>query len=281
MDQLRCSATADEARLRELWITAFGDGGAYLDNFFHNYYSPERVLVLERDGEVQAMTAWYPSAFHNADGTSSACAYLYAVATEPRFRGQGLAGRLLAYCDEYLREAGFDGVTTVPANPKLHEFFAGNGFRECFVQGEREILREDLPADSGSKLISVTAEEYHAKRAELLAGTRYVALALDGIRYQQGASELSDGGLYRLEGQDTLLCLEGVDESTAVVKELLGDAEGRRAALGALGTVAPSKQFFAREPEGAWQFGMLKWLTDERTAEWDWNSTAYLGFAFD
>ena len=46
MIQFRPSVPADIPRQRELWFLAFGDDGAYVDNFYHNYYRPERVLVL-------------------------------------------------------------------------------------------------------------------------------------------------------------------------------------------------------------------------------------------
>ena len=56
MLQTRISTPADIPRQRELWQLAFGDGGAYVDNFYHTYYKPERMLMLEEDGVVQAMT---------------------------------------------------------------------------------------------------------------------------------------------------------------------------------------------------------------------------------
>ena len=63
MERLRCSVVQDIPRLRELWYLAFGDDGAYVDNFFDTYYKPERMLVLEEDGVVQAMTAWFDTGF--------------------------------------------------------------------------------------------------------------------------------------------------------------------------------------------------------------------------
>lgn len=34
-------------------------------------------------------------------------------------------------------------------------------------------------------------------------------------------------------------------------------------------------------PGGVHPFGMLKWLDPEMERAWDWDSTAYLGLAFD
>ena len=63
MIQIRRSRPEDIPRQRELWQLAFGDDGAYVDNFYNAYYQPERVLLLEEDGVVQAMTAWFETTF--------------------------------------------------------------------------------------------------------------------------------------------------------------------------------------------------------------------------
>ncbi len=270
---LRTSTPDDIPRLRALWVLAFGDGGDYLDNFFTNYYQPSRVLVLEQEGVVNAMTAWYPSTFHTENGDYR-CGYLYAVATHPDCRGQGLASKLLAFCDEYLKNQGYHGVTTVPARPDLHIFFSQNGFRECFYQGEEEILSTELPTPVGSlALIPVIPEEYRQLRKRFLADTPHVDLDLDGFVYQAGASKLSGGGLYQLENR-SLLCLEGGEAGQCYVKELLGD----EVALSLLPTVFPAHRYFVRRPQGDWAFGMLKWLCE---IPWDWENQAYLGLAFD
>ena len=67
-----------------------------MDNFYRTYYRPERMLLLEEDGEVQAMTAWFDTTFVVPERGRYRAAYLYAVATHPEARGRGLAGQLLA-----------------------------------------------------------------------------------------------------------------------------------------------------------------------------------------
>ena len=102
MIQIRTSCPEDVPRQRELWQLAFGDDGAYVDNFYHTYYKPERMLLLEEDGVVQAMTAWFDTDFVVPGRGRYRAAYLYAVATHPKARGRGLAGQLLAGADQML-----------------------------------------------------------------------------------------------------------------------------------------------------------------------------------
>ena len=129
----RLSFPADIPALRALWSLAFGDDGAYVDNFFHTYYRPDRVLVLEEEGQVRSMTAWFDTVFVVPGRGKFRAAYLYAVATHPDCRGKGLAARLLKGADEYFRTLSIPAVTTVPAEPSLHSFFGANGspWRRC------------------------------------------------------------------------------------------------------------------------------------------------------
>ena len=126
MIQIRISRPEDVTRQRELWRLAFGDEGAYVDNFYRTYYRPERMLLLEEDGEVQAMTAWFDTTFVVPERGRYRAAYLYAVATYPEARGRGLAGQLLAGADRVFRGWGIPAVTTVPAEPST-TFLGGMG----------------------------------------------------------------------------------------------------------------------------------------------------------
>ena len=92
MIQTRLSNPADIPRQRELWQLAFGDEGAYVDNFYDTCYRPERMLMLEEDGVVQAMTAWFDTTFVVPERGEYRAAYLYAVATHPEARGEGWPG---------------------------------------------------------------------------------------------------------------------------------------------------------------------------------------------
>ena len=158
-------------RQRELWQLAFGDDGAYVDNFYTTYYRPERMLMLEENGVVQAMTAWFDTTFVIPEAGSYRAAYLYAVATHPAARGRGLAGRLLSDADGFFRAWHIPAVTTVPAEPSLHTFFGKNGFRECFTLFEGNVEPEELPSPAGtSPLRSASPAEYGAVRERILAG---------------------------------------------------------------------------------------------------------------
>lgn len=290
MTNIRTSVPGDIPALRELWQLAFGDSGPYVDNFFDTYYQPERMLVLEEDGVVRAMTAWFDTTFVVPEAGEFRAAYLYAVATHPACRSRGLAGRLLAWADEWFRERGIPAVTTVPAQPSLHKFFGANGFRECFELFEGKLTPEELPAAKEKWFVPVTPGEYGAVREELLAGTAHIAYPEDALVYQAGCCALSGGGLYRADTAEghVCLCAEGAGDGLMVVKEFLGSSTAKRLTLPDLPRVAPAARWLVREPmgeapgsTGGWKFAMLKWLDKGGEENWSWDSAAYLGLAFD
>lgn len=278
MALVRPSVLEDIPAQRALWALAFGDGGAYIDNFYNTYYRPDRVLVLEEGGAVRAMTAWFDTAFAVPGRGNFRAAYLYAVATHPDFRGRGLAGALLAGADEYFRALSIPAVTTVPAEESLHRFFGRNGFGECFTQNV--CRRGELTAPESTPpfaLERLTPAVYARERERLLAGAAHIALPVEAIAYQGGCCALTTGGgLYR--AGDALFCAEGMEDGRLLVKELLGDEGARQEVLKWLPALLPGWSGDWRGPGQGEKFGMLKWL-DGRP--WDWSATAYLGLAFD
>ena len=278
---IRLSSPADIPALRTLWELAFGDAGAYLDNFFDTYYRPERMIVLELDGAVRAMTAWFDTTFVLPGQGEYRAAYLYAVATHPDCRGYGLAGKLLAWADDYFCSLGIPAVTTVPAEPSLHNFFGSNGFRECFCHDEVTLSPSNTSAPFSLEPIS--AETYAGLREAILQNTPHIHLPVEAVVYQAGCSALSGGGLYAAEtGFGTaVLCAEGMADGSLLVKELLGCPDAQKTVAENLHSLLPNFSGICRLPGKNIPFGMLKWLDKSLKNQWNWEILGYLGLAFD
>ena len=276
---LRLSRPEDIPALRELWALAFGDSGPYVDNFFHRYYRPERMLVLELDGQVRAMTAWFHTTLILPDSGKFPAAYLYAVATHPDFRSRGLSGKLLAWADEYFRSLKIPVVTTVPARPDLHKFFAQNGFQECFTHNEFICGEHASRTLSGYTLHTQTPLEYGPLRETLLAGSPHISFPPDALEYQQGCCQVSGGGLYRLDTPSgpAALCAEGMEDGQLLVKELLCSPSVLSLLPPRLFSLLPNFSGIYRTPGNTVSFGMVKWLSHLSFH----SQNAYLGLAFD
>lgn len=300
MITVRPSVPEDVPAQRELWKLAFGDSDAYIDNFYRAYYRPERVVVLEEDGAVRSMTAWFDTAFAVPGQGEYRAAYLYAVATHPDCRGRGLAGKLLAGADGYFRSVNIPAVTTVPAEPSLHSFFGAHGFRECF-----RILGTYLTADELEHIHRpapglfrpASPEEYGRVREELLAGIPHIAYPADALAYQAGCCALGDGGLFVGESPTGPMCLcaERADSDLVIFKEFLCPKQETAQEMGQIWLdfprIAPARRWEIRCPRPRnerpdlrgelGKFAMLKWLDPALEKGWDWDTVGYLGLAFD
>ena len=138
-----------------------------------------------------------------------------------------------------------------------------------------EWIRADTP---WAPIEKVDAEELRADMKEYIN-----TLPEDAIRYQQGCSRISGGELYAVDCPSGrgILCAEGMENGTLLVKELLGQPSACEEIARNLHATLPGFSGSCRFPGTDVPFGMLKWLENSRADVWNWDNFAYLGLAFD
>ena len=145
--------------LRHLWQVAFGDEDAFLDLFFSHAFSPSRCRCI-MDGEtVAAAHYWF-----DTECEGQKFAYLYAVATEPAYRGQGLCRQLTEDLVSLLTQRGYHGIILVPQNPQVVQMYRKLGYRDCTFMTEATIPGRNL----GLSLRRISAGAYALLRRNLL-----------------------------------------------------------------------------------------------------------------
>lgn len=112
-----------ERQVRRLWQEVFGDSRAFVDSFLVRYYLPDRCVV-RRDGDRVVSMAHIVPMQTDAGRT----AYIYAVATDPAYRGRGLGRQVVDECVERARGEGFDAAALIPSQDSLKGFYADSGF---------------------------------------------------------------------------------------------------------------------------------------------------------
>lgn len=284
MLEMKLSVPEEWPACKALWKAAFGDDDAYIDNYYHNYYRPERVLTLKDNGELRSMLALFPMELRWPDGGKTKAAYLYALATDPACRGQGYATFLLRYADFTLAEQAVPFLSTVPAQPGLENFFAAAGdFQPCHPMDEAELA---APASGPVPARPVTGEEYRLLREALLEGTAHAIYDTAYLDYQAKVSALAGGGLYRMETPSGPACAVAEWYGDLLdVRELLAPAGEQSAALAALTAVRPAGHCRVRCPAGRGElpgtvrrlFGMGKRVPTTSTVLGE----SYFGLAFD
>lgn len=209
----RCS---DIHALRTLWKQAFGDSDSFLDSFFATGYSPDRCRALTVDGQLAAALYWFDCSWNDQP-----VAYLYAIATDEAFRGQGLCKALMADTHRHLQQLGYQGAILVPAEHSLFSFYERLGYRTCGYV--REFTAE---AGKPTQLRKLDVAEYAKLRRQYLP---------ENCVLQEGSvlSFLQTQAQF-YAGADFILCAT-LDGDTLVVPELLGNLSAAPAVTAALG----------------------------------------------
>ena len=250
MTEFRYTTEKDRPALTRLWQEAFGDDIAYIDAFFETAWAPERSRVAVVDGEIAAMHFWFDC---RLDGQK--LAYLYAVATDKRFRGRGVATKLMEDGEELLIAQGYAGAILSPGSESLFRFYADRGYETVGFRTEERIV-----AGAPISIREVDEEEYALLRRTLLPenGVRQEG---ENLRFLHRFSRFYTG-----EG----FCA-AVFKGEAFLPEYLGDRNLIPGLLASLGLGEAS----VRMSGGDTPCAMGKWFSaaDKRRI--------YLGFVFD
>ncbi|MBQ9802969.1 MAG: GNAT family N-acetyltransferase [Clostridia bacterium] len=145
---------------RALYETAFGGADDAWNDALFRHVMPDCLRVIAKDEKPQSMLFSIPYAICEAGGTREA-RYLYAVATDPDCRGQGLATALLS---RVIAE-GYP-VFLRPSSPSLFAFYQNAGLLPV-----SPVLTEvGAAAEScaGTAFLSLTPGEYLSARAAFL-----------------------------------------------------------------------------------------------------------------
>lgn len=225
-------------QLRSLWKAAFGDGDEFLDPFFEIAYAPGRCRCVTVNGKLAAALYWFET---TCEGQRFA--YVYAVATDPDFRGRGLCAALMADTARLLQEQGYDGILLYPASDGLARMYGKMGYERCTTVSEFtcEAAVEALP------LRRIDKKEY--------AQLRRLLLPRGGV-VQEGpmlAFLATQASFYA--GEDFVAAVSEGDEGLHC-HELLGNLSAAPGILRALG----QKSGFFRTCGGEKLFAMARSL---------------------
>jgi len=202
--------------LRRLWQEAFGDEDAFLDNFFSLGFSFDRCRCLTVDGQVAAALYWF-----DCTCGSKTYAYLYAVATDLRFRGQGLCHRLMEDTHTLLQQRGFAGAILVPATDALFSLYAGMGYTPFGGMDRHTYTAQGAPAQTEL----LTASEYARLRRQYLP--------TGGVAQEGPLLDFLSSWTQFYRGEDFLLAAAR-DGDTLLAAELLGNRDAAGSILTAL-----------------------------------------------
>lgn len=240
-------------QLRQLWKIAFGDTDEFLDCFFGTGFSPERCRCVTQGDAVVAMLYWF-----DCEYAGQKLAYLYAVATHPDHRNQGLCRKLMADTHAVLASQGYAGAVLVPQREPLRKIYASMGYADCGAVSAINCV----PAEEGVPLRNVSGEEFATLRRQYLPCGGVV---------QEGEGIAFLARTYELYAGEDFLLTAFLEDGFLFGAELLGN---RDAAPGILKTLGCLRGRF-RTPGTTMPFAMFHPLTENAAPP------TYFGLAFD
>lgn len=160
--------------LKALWTNAFSEEGAYVDFLFEQADLLWYALGAFQGGTLAGMLFSLPCVIHGAHRALPS-RYVYGVATDPAFRGQGIMTRLEAAASARAKEEGAAAMLLVPAGKSLFAMYQKLGYRTCFY---RSFSRLPLAIHANARLAPCDSFFFLSQREKLLAGqTAYVELS--------------------------------------------------------------------------------------------------------
>lgn len=241
-------------KLRELWQSSFGDSDEFLDSFFTTAFHPDRCRCIIDSGKLPGALYWFDCIYQGEP-----LAYLYAIATHPDFRNQGICRKLMEETHQHLAQQGYQGTILVPGNKELFSFYEKLGYQTCCSVSE-------LHCVSSTDKITITEiskEQYAKMRRHYLPGGGVIQ-ENENLDFLQTQARLFQGDNFLLAAHKNGDCLWGL--------ELLGDAT---TAPDILYSLECTKGSF-RTPGKEIPFTMYYPLSDRKISP-----PGYFGLAFD
>ena len=144
-------------KLKDLWQQAFGDSCESVNAFFATAYKEDHSAVICSNEQPVSALYWLDYTWNNQK-----LAYIYAVATEEGFRGQGYGKKLMEKAHTALKQQGYVGAVLVPADENLARMYEKMGYEICYQAKKQEIF-----AGVASPVEQISSDEYVALRKEM------------------------------------------------------------------------------------------------------------------
>lgn len=126
--------TKNKKSLADLWHRVFGDPYSYIELIFKEEYSNSILCFGEIKGEEVVSAFYLLKNTLKFEGKLYNGVYLYAAATLPEYRGDGLMSALINEAQEYCRENGYDFVSLVPSENSLYNYYSRFGFESAMYR---------------------------------------------------------------------------------------------------------------------------------------------------
>lgn len=175
-----------ENELFDLWKRCFDDDNGVISSFFDCVYDASRCIYEKRDGKTVSALYLLPCEYRRRK-----CFYLYAAATLPEYRRQGIIAELVSRACEQAKRSGASFIYLFPAEEKLYPYYEKLGFSQELTAAVAEMKTDELPRTGEVHLCSLR-EFYDLLRKN----ARYFHAPVPERRVLPYIGEITDNALF-------------------------------------------------------------------------------------
>lgn len=262
---IRTARPEDLPQLKSLWMLAFHDSAEATDFYFAHRNRYENLLIDEEQGRLRGMLSMLPIGLAGA-GLERKARYLFAIATFPAFRGQGISTALMQEAELRARAEGCAATLLVPAEPSLFDFYGRRGYETAFYYNSLHLSAEDLPvAAPAARRYTPDARAMLRLRDRAYGGSRLFARwDEEALNYVAHAAQVYGAALAAFETESAAGYAYGEWEGESLlIKDFAIQGIAPAEALAILHQDFRAERYQLRLPEGlspgtCQPYGMLK-----------------------
>ena len=285
---IRFGEDRDHSQVKTLWRDVFGDSAESIDFYFSNRHENQNMLVADVDGVIAGMLTMLPLMLGFGREIRPG-RYIYAVATAPTYRKQGISTQLLVYCHTYMAKNNETAAVLTPASESLFSFYGKRGYETVFYNNRITLPSSGLPVCPQDAVCTLcTVEDFYRIRGAFFSDSRlFVRWGKEQLAYiAKSAQAFGDGVYYfrTLKGEGYAFC--GWRGPRIYIREIALIHMELSAAISILHQTLGALEYEIFLPEGSIEgntpspFGMIHYLEDA-PASGDSGKPPYLALVLD
>jgi predicted acetyltransferase len=271
--------------IKKLWNEIFGDSDEYINSFI-THFGIENGYVCEKEKEIVAIAFAIPTLLNspsNFEGVTvenrrgslhylQPVKYIYACATHPDYRRQGVMTNLLATVYQDACNEDYEGIFLHAADESLANYYRKLGFEDYFYRNHSFYYNhkehKGCTKDTNSlrflrkplrplRLKIIPPEQYQKKRAQILNNSCFVNWNEVFFLF------LHQTGMQFCEFQHSIFSFR-TECNSIIVDELLGDISHENAATLLFEHLPEFEALQIRSKGDDFCCGLIKWGKQKR-----------------
>jgi len=261
----RKATSLDIPAVISLWKSVFSDSDDFVNRFI-THFEIECCYVCEINGEIAAMAFTLNSQLSTFNSQLStlnsqlsiinyqlSIIYVYACATLPLYREQGVMAKLLETIYEEACRENVDGIFLHAADQKLEEYYRTLGFVDFFYRGCSEVFnRKERKEGAKDAKKFITPAVYYRKRLQKLESYCFVNWDESFFNF------LYETGMQFCEYENDIFSLR-IENENIIIDELLGDTPKEQIAQHIFNHFPDCKTVEINYPGNKNSYGQIKW----------------------